>query len=91
MRSVLEKNRGEIAAITLEACRIHAPEDGFLEGMRKLADEHTAVLIFDEAVTGFRMARGGAQEYFGVTPDLTVLGKAIADGIRWQRWWASEQ
>ena len=80
LRSLLENNRGEIAAIIMEACRFQAPDEGFLEGVRKLADEHKAVMIFDEVVTGFRMARGGAQEYFGVTPDLTVLGKAIANG-----------
>ena len=80
LRSVLDGNRGEIAAIIMEACRFQSPKAGFLEGVRKLADEHRAVLIFDEIVTGFRMARGGAQEYFGVTPDLTVLGKAMANG-----------
>ena len=80
LRSVLQQNQGQVAAIILEACRFKAPDSGFLEGVRKLADEHEAVLIFDEVVTGFRMARGGAQEYFGVTPDITVLGKAIANG-----------
>ena len=80
LRSVLENNRGEMAAIILEVCRASKPEEGFLEGVRELADEHEAVLIFDEVVTGFRMARGGAQEYFGVTPDITALGKAVANG-----------
>ena len=80
LRSVLESNRGEMAAIIIEPCRTFTPEPGFLEGVRELADEHQAVLIFDEVITGFRMARGGAQEYFGVTPDVTVLGKAIANG-----------
>ena len=80
LRSILDSNRGEVAAIIMEPCRTFTPEPGFLEGVRKLADEHQAVLIFDEVVTGFRMARGGAQEYFGVTPDITVLGKAVANG-----------
>jgi glutamate-1-semialdehyde 2,1-aminomutase len=80
LRSVLESNRGEMAAIILEPCRTFTPAPGFLEGVRDLADEHEAVLIFDEVVTGFRLARGGAQEYFGVTPDVTVLGKAVANG-----------
>ena len=80
LRLILEKNRGEIAAIIMEACRASKPEAGFLEGVRELADKHEAVLIFDEVVTGFRMARGGAQEYFGVTPDMTALGKAVANG-----------
>ena len=53
------------------------PDDGYLEGLRRLCDEHGALLIFDEVITGFRIARGGAQEHFGVTPDLTVLGKVM--------------
>lgn len=80
LRSILEANRGQMAAIIMEPCRHSAPKDGFLEKVRKMADQHQAVLIFDEVVTGFRMARGGAQEYFGVAPDITVLGKAVANG-----------
>jgi glutamate-1-semialdehyde 2,1-aminomutase len=57
------------------------PLPGFLEGLRKVCDEHGAVLIFDEVMTGFRVARGGAQEHFGVTPDLTALGKVIGGGM----------
>ena len=80
LRSLLQQNEGQVAAIIMEACREKAPQPGFLEGVRELASKHQAVLIFDEVVTGFRWARGGAQEYFGVTPDVTVLGKAIANG-----------
>src|SRR5260370_36627359 len=53
------------------------PERGFLEGLREITEEESIVLIFDEVITGFRLALGGAQEYFGVKPDLTVLGKAL--------------
>ena len=57
------------------------PVPGFLEGLRELCNEHGVVLIFDEVMTGFRVARGGAQEYYGVTPDLTTLGKVIGGGL----------
>src|SRR4051812_12127106 len=58
-----------------------APADGFLEGLRRLCDESGALLVFDEVITGFRVARGGAQERFGVVPDLTVLGKIVGGGL----------
>jgi glutamate-1-semialdehyde 2,1-aminomutase len=57
------------------------PEPGFLEGLRSLCDETGALLVFDEVITGFRVARGGAQERFGVLPDLTVLGKIVGGGL----------
>jgi len=57
------------------------PDPGFLEGLRDVCDEHGAVLIFDEVMTGFRVALGGAQEHFGVKPDLTTLGKVIGGGM----------
>jgi glutamate-1-semialdehyde 2,1-aminomutase len=57
------------------------PLPGFLEGLREVCDEHGAVLIFDEVMTGFRVARGGAQAHFGVAPDLTALGKVIGGGM----------
>ncbi|MCC2617405.1 glutamate-1-semialdehyde 2,1-aminomutase [Aestuariibacter halophilus] len=57
------------------------PVAGFLEGLRSICDEHGAVLIFDEVMTGFRVARGGAQERYGITPDLTCLGKVIGGGM----------
>lgn len=60
--------------------KMQIPAPGFLEGVRKLADQHGTVLIYDEIRTGFRVSMGGAQRYYGVTPDLTVLGKAIANG-----------
>lgn len=57
------------------------PEPGFLEGLRAVCDEYQSVLIFDEVMTGFRVSRGGAQEFFGVKPDLTCLGKVIGGGM----------
>jgi len=57
------------------------PAPGFLEGLRRLCDESGALLVFDEVITGFRVARGGAQERFGVLPDLTVLGKIVGGGL----------
>jgi glutamate-1-semialdehyde 2,1-aminomutase len=58
-----------------------APESGFLEGLRQATSENGAILIFDEVITGFRVARGGAQELYGVSPDLTVLGKVMGGGL----------
>ena len=60
--------------------KMQIPAPGFLEGVRKLADQYGTVLIYDEIRTGFRVSMGGAQKYYGITPDLTVLGKAIANG-----------
>src|SRR5213078_4626222 len=57
------------------------PAPGFLEALRRLCDASGALLVFDEVITGFRVARGGAQELFGVTPDLTVLGKIVGGGL----------
>ena len=57
------------------------PKEGFLEGLRKLCDENKALLIFDEVITGFRIALGGAQEYFGVSADIVTFGKIIGGGM----------
>ena len=73
-------DQGEVAAVIMEPLRSELPPAGYLEGVQKLTAEHGAVLIFDEVTSGFRLAVGGAQEYLGVTPDLTVLGKAISNG-----------
>jgi glutamate-1-semialdehyde 2,1-aminomutase len=81
LRAALAANRGRVACIIMEAARGKQPAPGFLEGVRALCDEHGAVLIFDEVVTGFRLALGGAQEYFGVTPDLCTFAKALSNGI----------
>jgi hypothetical protein len=65
----------------MEPVNLLMPEPGYLEGVRDLAHEHGALLVFDEMVTAFRLAPGGAQELFGVTPDLAALGKGIANGM----------
>ena len=57
------------------------PEEGFLKALRNITKNHHALLIFDEVITGFRLARGGAQEYFGINPDLTTMGKIIGGGL----------
>jgi len=83
LRKVFEKQR--IAAVILEPIPANAglffPRPGFLELLRKLCDENGALLIFDEVMTGFRVGRGGAQELFGINPDLTALGKVIGGGL----------
>ena len=75
----------EVAAIVLEPIPANmgvvAPRDGFLEQLRRQADEHGALLIFDEVITGLRVARGGAQELYGVLPDLTIMGKVVGGGL----------
>jgi glutamate-1-semialdehyde 2,1-aminomutase len=70
----------EIAAVILEPMNVFPPEDNFLGKVKELAHQHGAVLIFDETITGFRYALGGAQEYFGVIPDLATFGKGLANG-----------
>jgi glutamate-1-semialdehyde 2,1-aminomutase/spore coat polysaccharide biosynthesis protein SpsF len=69
------------AAIILEPVAATPPAPGYLEGVRSLATKHGAVLVFDEVITGFRYARGGAQEHFKVTPDLASMGKGVANGF----------
>jgi glutamate-1-semialdehyde 2,1-aminomutase len=70
----------EIAAVILEPMNVFAPADDFLGKVKELAHQHGALLVFDETITGFRYAIGGAQEYFGVTPDLATFGKGLANG-----------
>lgn len=78
-------NPGRIAAVILEPVPANAglylPLPGYLEGLRELCDRNGALLIFDEVMTGFRLARAGAQEVFGVRPDLTAMGKVIGGGL----------
>jgi len=81
LETLLERHRERVAAILLEPATAEAPANGFLQEVRRLADEHGALLVFDEVVTGLRWSKGGAQEYYGVTPDLTVLGKALGNGM----------
>ena len=76
-----ELKKRPVAGVIMEAQALTAPKEGFLQGVRKLCDKYGALLIFDEVVTGFRWALGGAQEYYGVTPDLCCLGKALGNGM----------
>lgn len=85
LERILEQHRGEIAAMIMEPVLCNtgciSPRPGYLEGAQKLGREHGCLLIFDEVITGFRLAPGGAQEFLGITPDLAVFGKAIAGGF----------
>lgn len=85
VEELFENNKGEIACVIVEPVPgnmgVMIPADGFLEGLRKLCTDQDALLIFDEVMSGFRVALGGAQELFGVTPDLTTLGKVIGGGL----------
>ncbi len=81
----IKENRGQIAAIIVEPVAGNMgtipPREGFLERLRSIATQENIVLIFDEVITGFRLAAGGAQEYFGVVPDMTCLGKIVGGGL----------
>ncbi|MBD2481111.1 glutamate-1-semialdehyde 2,1-aminomutase [Planktothrix sp. FACHB-1365] len=85
VKQLFNENPGEIAGVILEPIVGNAgfipPDAGFLEGLRVLTKENGALLVFDEVMTGFRIAYGGVQEKFGVTPDLTTLGKVIGGGL----------
>jgi glutamate-1-semialdehyde 2,1-aminomutase len=82
VQGLVREHKDELAAIIVEPCqRLIPPKPGFLEGLRKIADDTGVILIFDEVVTGFRYAYGGAQALYGVTPDLCTLGKAIGGGF----------
>jgi glutamate-1-semialdehyde 2,1-aminomutase len=85
VRTAMERNKNQIAAIIVEPVAGNMgcvpPMDGFLQGLRSLCNEFKALLIFDEVMTGFRVALGGAQALYGVRPDLTTLGKIIGGGL----------
>jgi glutamate-1-semialdehyde 2,1-aminomutase len=82
---ILEAHEGEIAGIFLEPILCNSgclmPEPGYLEGVQDLARKHGCLLVFDEVITGFRIDPGGAQKYYGVTPDLATFGKAVGGGV----------
>jgi len=86
LEKLLKENKGKVAAIMITPVGhplgqpVTAPPEGYLEEVRRLADQYECVLIFDEIRTGFRVAMGGAQERYGVTPDMTTIGKAMANG-----------
>lgn len=85
VQQLVENNKGDVAAIILEpvagnmGCIL--PKEGYLEGLRKICDEHEIILIFDEVMTGFRLSAAGAQGVFNIKPDLTTLGKIIGGGM----------
>ena len=80
--ALLEKHKGNVAAIIMEAASYRTMDTGdYLKWARELADKHEALLIYDEIVTGFRVALGGAQEYFGVIPDIACFAKGISNGM----------
>ena len=85
VRALFDKCAGQIACVIVEPVAgnvgVLLPDAGFLEGLREITAKAGALLIFDEVITGFRLAPGGAQEYYGVTPDLTTLGKIIGGGL----------
>ena len=82
LESVLKQHKDEVACIVMSPISYwEPPRDGYLKWVRELADSYGAVLVFDEIVTGFRLALGGAQEYLGVTPDLACFAKGIASGL----------
>ena len=81
LEALLDRHPGEFAAVVMEPIGVVDPEPGFLQGVKDLAHRRGAILVYDEIVTGFRLARGGAQELFKVTPDLACFGKAMANGL----------
>jgi glutamate-1-semialdehyde aminotransferase len=81
LEEIFDLHPGQVAAVIMEPVGVIAPQAGFLESVRELCTRHGALLIFDEIVTGFRLALGGAQERFGVRPDLACFGKGMANGF----------
>jgi len=85
LAACLEAHRGAVAAVLIEpvagSMGVIPPEPGYLDAVRKLAGDHGALLIFDEVLTGLRVARGGAQALYGIKPDLTCFGKALGGGM----------
>ena len=85
MEALFDEWPGQIACVILEPVAANmgvvAPSPGFLEGLRALCDRYGALLVLDEVITGFRLAPGGAQEYFGIKADLVTFGKIIGGGM----------
>lgn len=85
VRQLFENNKDQIAALIVEPVAANMgvvlPEEGFLEFLRQITEENGTVLIFDEVITGFRLGLGGAQEYYGIKPDMTALGKIVGGGM----------
>ena len=80
IKAKLEENKGNVAAVILEPIQSNGPKEGYLQSLKDLAREYGAVFIFDEVVSGFRYALGGASELYGVTPDLAAFGKGMGNG-----------
>ena len=79
---IVAENRDELACVIVEPVqRVIFPRDEFLPGLRRICDENDVLLVFDESVTGFRLAMGGAQEYFGIEPDLAAFAKIVGGGV----------
>lgn len=81
LRRALDAHRGDVAAVIVEPAGAEVPAGGFLEGLVDLAAGHGAISVFDEVITGFRLAPGGARERYGVTPDISCYGKALGNGM----------
>jgi len=81
LKRIFAEHPRQVAAVIMEPVGIVEPQPGFLEGVQALARQEGAVMIFDEVITGFRVALGGAQEYFKVIPDLACIGKGMANGF----------
>ena len=85
VQKLFDENKDQIAAVIVEPVAANMglvlPEEGFLEFLREITKDHGSLLIFDEVITGFRLAFGGAAEYFGVTPDMVTYGKIIGAGM----------
>ncbi|MBR0411207.1 MAG: glutamate-1-semialdehyde 2,1-aminomutase [Eubacterium sp.] len=85
VRELFENNKDQIAALIVEPVAANMgvvpPEEGFLEFLREITEDNGTVLIFDEVITGFRLGTGGAQAYYGISPDMTTLGKIVGGGM----------
>jgi glutamate-1-semialdehyde 2,1-aminomutase len=85
VEAIFERHRWDVACVIVEPVAANMgvvlPKKGFLQGLRDLCDHYGALLIFDEVITGFRLARGGAQSIYAVTPDLTCMGKVLGGGL----------
>lgn len=80
LNDLFKKHPGEFAAVIMEPMNVTFPNEGYLQSVKELAHKNGALFVFDEIITGFRFAPGGAQELFGVTPDLATFGKGVANG-----------
>ena len=80
-RDLLETYSGQIACIVLEGATVRSPQPGYFRGLRQLCDDHGVLLVLDEMITGFRWALGGAQDVYGIEPDLSTFGKAMGNGF----------